>query len=143
MDYTSAIILSVLLGLIPAMVADYKGYKFWKWWLFGAVLFIAALPMSIFLTPVREEEAQVEYGMKKCLYCAELVRMETLVCQFCGHDLQVSSGLAEPEGLARVLDQFRTGNIQKDDLFQGVIFMTIVFLILAMLLLMLANLKYE
>ncbi len=143
MDYTSAIILSVLLGLIPAMIADHKGYNFWKWWLFGAVLFIAALPISIFLTPVREEEVQADInGMKKCLYCAEMVRAETMVCQFCGHDLQVSSGLAEPEGIARVLDYFRTGNIQKDDLFRGIIFMAIVFLILAMLLLMLANLKY-
>ncbi len=143
MDYTSAIILTVLLGLIPAMIAYHKGYTFWKWWMFGAVLFIVALPIIIFLAPAQEEKAQVEVnGMKKCLYCAEMVRAETIVCQFCGHDLVVSAGLDRPEGMARFLDHFRIGNIQKNELFQGMIFMAIVLLILAMMLLMLTNLNY-
>jgi hypothetical protein len=35
------------LGLIPASIADLKQKNFWKWWLFGSLLFIIALPAAI------------------------------------------------------------------------------------------------
>jgi hypothetical protein len=143
MNYKSVSILFVVIGLIPAMIAYYKGHNFWKWWMFGTVLFVAALPTVIFLKPVRDQETQVEVnGMKKCLYCAEMIRAETIVCQFCGHNLVVSSELAKPVGIASMFGNFRVGNIQKEDLFQGMVFVTIVFLIFAMVMLMLSNLKY-
>jgi hypothetical protein len=143
MNYKFISILFVLIGLIPAMIAYYKGHNFWKWWMFGAVLFIAALPTVIFLKPVRDQETEVVVnGMKKCLNCAEMIRAEAIVCQFCGHDLLVSPDLAKPVGIASMFGNFRVGNIQKNDLLQGGVFAAIVLLIFAMVLLMLSNLKY-
>src|SRR5512140_1905839 len=115
MDYKSLSVLSVLLGLVPAMIAYDKGRNFWKWWFFGAALFPAALPMAILLksnTRVQETNQLVLEGMKKCLYCAEIIRAEAVVCQFCGRDLLGHPGLAETYIPVDTLDNFKVGNIE-------------------------------
>ncbi len=45
------VIFAVLLGLIPAYVAAGKGRKFWKWWLYGALLFLPAVIHVILIKP--------------------------------------------------------------------------------------------
>lgn len=40
-----------ILGLIPAVIASGKGHNFFLWWLFGMLLFIIALPVSILVQP--------------------------------------------------------------------------------------------
>ncbi len=35
-----------LIGLIPAFIAGSKGHNFLGWWIFGAMLFIVALPVA-------------------------------------------------------------------------------------------------
>lgn len=44
----------VLLGLIPAFIAQRKGRSFLEWWLFGTGLFPIALPMALLLKPEGE-----------------------------------------------------------------------------------------
>jgi len=46
-----------LLGLIPAVIASRKGRSFALWWLYGAALFIAALPMAIMMKPTQSSTA--------------------------------------------------------------------------------------
>jgi hypothetical protein len=41
------ILLAVLIGLIPATIAQRKGENFFTWWVFGALLFIVALPWAL------------------------------------------------------------------------------------------------
>jgi hypothetical protein len=41
--------LMVLLSLIPAIVAQSKGYKLWKWWLYSFGVMIAASLFAVFL----------------------------------------------------------------------------------------------
>jgi len=123
------------------MIAYDKGHNFLKWWIFGAVLIPAALPMVIFLKPVQKLQAEVN-GMKKCSYCAELIRAEALVCQFCGHNLEVASEPVRPVGITSVLGNIKVGYIQKDGLIQGGFLASILFLIFAMVMMMLANLQY-
>ena len=89
----NTLIIAVLLGLIPAAIAQKKGRGFVAWWLFGAALFIVALPAALLLKPdmAEIERRQLEEEtMKRCPHCAELVKREAKVCKHCGHDLTVS-----------------------------------------------------
>jgi len=70
------IVIAVLLGLTPAMIAYKKGRSPVLWWLFGTLLFVVALPAILIIDPK---------NVKKCPECAELVKEEAVKCRFCGH----------------------------------------------------------
>lgn len=65
---------AVLLGLIPGFIANKKGHPFLLWWLFGAAMFIIALPVSFMLK---------NKLVKKCPQCAEEVKIDAIVCKHC------------------------------------------------------------
>jgi hypothetical protein len=46
---TFTLVIAAVIGLIPACIARDKGRDFWTWWIFGAALFIVALPAAILL----------------------------------------------------------------------------------------------
>lgn len=45
------VMLAVILGCIPGAIAQRKGHDFVEWWIFGSLLFIVALPMSLATGP--------------------------------------------------------------------------------------------
>lgn len=47
------VLLAVLLGLIPALIARQKGHNFVDWWFFGTALIFVALPAALRLKTVR------------------------------------------------------------------------------------------
>jgi hypothetical protein len=73
------LIIAVLIGLIPAAIASSKGHSFVLWWIYGAALFIVALPHSLMLSAGGSK--------RKCPFCAETVRLEAIVCPHCQRDL--------------------------------------------------------
>lgn len=83
-------VVAPLLGLIPAFIADRKGYTFGVWWLFGWALFIVALPVALLIKP--NEAGLLKLGKrKKCPECAEIVKLDARKCRYCGAELFASS----------------------------------------------------
>jgi len=83
------LILAILLGLVPAAIAQSKGRDFFLWWVYGAAFWIVALPHSLIMKADQHslEARGLQNGQKKCPFCAELVRKEATVCKHCGRDL--------------------------------------------------------
>jgi hypothetical protein len=81
------LMVAAVIGILPAAIAQSKGYSFGLWWIFGALLFIIALPVAILMPPnsAAMEQRQLNAGMKKCALCAELIKQEALICKHCGH----------------------------------------------------------
>jgi hypothetical protein len=85
------ILIVAFLGVIPAIIAAKKGRNFFGWWLFGAALFIVALPVAILINPSTAAE-------KQCPACLNWVARAATKCRYCGTDLRSASAVgSEPE----------------------------------------------
>ena len=72
----------ILLGLVTAFIAEKKGRSFGLWWVYGAFLFIVAFPHALLMESDR---------VRKCPFCAEVVKKEAVVCRFCSRPLPAAA----------------------------------------------------
>lgn len=94
--------LPILIGLIPAIIAHGKGRSFILWWIYGAGLFIVALPHSLIMKIDQKsiENQRLSEDMKRCPYCAELIKKEAIVCRYCNRNLATKDAKQKLEVIA-------------------------------------------
>jgi hypothetical protein len=87
MDWIATFALGILLGFIPAAIAEGKGRSFRAWWFYGFVVFIVAFPHALLLRPslAAVERRQTMVGLRKCPQCAEMIKPDAQRCRYCGH----------------------------------------------------------
>lgn len=106
------VVLLALIGLIPAAIAHRKGYDFFGYWVFGALLFIVALPVAILKEDRNSESYQLKTGQRRpCPHCSEPILATANVCRYCGRDAPRDPSLEiEPAGpdidIIRLLYEF-------------------------------------
>ncbi len=83
-----ALFLDLFFALLPAFIAKSKGRSFILWLIYGVLLPIIAVFHAILLKP--NDNKLLSDGMKKCPYCAEIIKPEAVVCRYCGRDLPVT-----------------------------------------------------
>jgi RNA polymerase subunit RPABC4/transcription elongation factor Spt4 len=73
------VLIVILIGLVPAAIANSKGRNFFLWWLYGSALFIVALPHALIIGPGGKK--------RKCPNCAESISTEAKVCPRCQREI--------------------------------------------------------
>lgn len=74
------IVTLLVIALIPAGIAKWKGRSFWAWYIFGIVLWIVAMIAVLIV-------GKAHKGEKECPYCAEWISQKAFVCPHCRSSL--------------------------------------------------------
>ncbi len=86
-----SIIYLMLLGLIPSMIAARKGRNAFLWWVYGALLFVIALPHALLVGPYVAGEtglpSRLDPKAKTCPRCDTPVTDATILCPSCTYPL--------------------------------------------------------
>lgn len=84
------LVIWLVCGIIAAIIGTNKGRSGCGWFLVGVLLGPLGIILALVVAKDTEEveKRNIQSGeMKKCPFCAELVRKEAVVCKHCGMSL--------------------------------------------------------
>jgi len=84
-------LISILIGLMTAIIASNKGYGFLRWWIRGTAFAPFALLYAIFMkrnaAPLSKKSASIPH--MPCPHCKEKIEVNAQSCRFCHKKIEI------------------------------------------------------
>ncbi|MEG1412782.1 MAG: hypothetical protein RSB38_07645 [Oscillospiraceae bacterium] len=72
--FLNSIIWALVIGFIPAIIAKNKGRNFFRWYIYGVLIFIVAIVHVMFI----KDESGI-----KCPVCQKRISENSSICKYC------------------------------------------------------------